>query len=86
MLSPRGLSVGFAALGSAFAFTSSYAADIFKARLSSGQKGTIAEFQPMSRFCGTSQSRSRLLMVGAAITVATCAESRTKPRSAKIPP
>ena len=33
MLSPRGLSVGFAALGFAFAFTSSYAADIFKAKL-----------------------------------------------------
>ena len=53
MLSPRGLSVGFAALGFAFAFTSSYAADIFKAKLYPDKKGTIADFQPMSKFCGT---------------------------------
>jgi ribose transport system substrate-binding protein len=54
MLSPRGLSVGVVALGFAFAVTSfGYAGDIFKAKLYPDKKGTIADFEPMSKFCGT---------------------------------
>src|ERR1700727_567427 len=54
MLSPRGLSAGFAVFGFAFAVTSfSYAGDILKVKLYPDKKGTIADFQPMSKFCGT---------------------------------
>ena len=54
MLSPRGLSASFAVLGLALAATSfSHAGDIFKAKLYPEKKGTIADFQPMSSFCGT---------------------------------
>jgi ribose transport system substrate-binding protein len=54
MLSPRGLSASFAVLGLALAATSfSHAGDIFKAKLYPDKKGTIADFQPMSKFCGT---------------------------------
>ena len=51
---PRGLSAGFAIFGFAFAVTSlSYADDIFKAKLYPDKRGTKAEFQPISKFCGT---------------------------------
>ena len=54
MLSRRGLSAGFAVLGLAFVVTSfSHAGDILKAKLYPDKKGTIADFQPMSKFCGT---------------------------------
>jgi len=54
ILLPRGLSVGVVVLGFAFAITStSYADDIFKAKLYPDKKGVIADFQPMSKFCGT---------------------------------
>ena len=54
MLSPRNLSVGVAALGLAFALaTSGHAADITKAKLYPDKKGTVADFLPMSKFCGT---------------------------------
>jgi ribose transport system substrate-binding protein len=52
MLSPRGLSAGIVALGIAFA-SSGYADDIFKAKLYPDKKGVTADFQPMSKFCGT---------------------------------
>ena len=54
MSPPRGLSAGVVALGFAFAIASSgYAGDIFKAKLYPDKKGTKADFQPMSKFCGT---------------------------------
>src|ERR1700733_6353958 len=54
MLSPRGLSASFAVLGLALAATSfSHAGDMFKAKLYPDKKGTKADFQPMSKFCGT---------------------------------
>jgi len=54
MLSPLGLSFGVAAFGCAFAIASSgYADDIFKAKLYPDKKGVTADFQPMSKFCGT---------------------------------
>jgi ribose transport system substrate-binding protein len=54
MLSPRSVSVGVAAVGMAFAMaTAGYAADITKAKLYPDKKGTVADFQPMSKFCGT---------------------------------
>ena len=52
LLLPRGLSVGVVALGFAFA-SSGYADDIFKAKLYPDKKGVTADFQPMSKFCGT---------------------------------
>ena len=54
MLSPRSLAVGVAALGLAVAMASSgHAADITKAKLYPDKKGTVADLQPMSKFCGT---------------------------------
>src|SRR5262245_65855458 len=54
MVSPRNLSVGVAALGFAMAMaSSSQAADITKAKLYPDKKGTVADLQPMSKFCGT---------------------------------
>jgi ribose transport system substrate-binding protein len=54
MLSPRILMVGVAALGLAVAgAASSNAADITKAKLYPDKKGTVADFQPISKFCGT---------------------------------
>src|SRR5580692_1239559 len=54
MLSPRRVSRGLAVLGVALAVASlSYAGDIFKVKLYPDKKGTIADFQPMSKFCGT---------------------------------
>ena len=54
MVSPRSLSIGVAALGFAMAMaSSSQAADITKAKLYPDKKGTVADLQPMSKFCGT---------------------------------
>jgi ribose transport system substrate-binding protein len=54
MLSPRAISVGVAALGLAIAMTSSgHAGDLTKVKLHPDKKGTAADFQPMSKFCGT---------------------------------
>ena len=54
MLSPRSLAVGVAALGLAFAIGSSgQAADINKAKLYPDKKGTVADLQPITKFCGT---------------------------------
>jgi len=54
MVSPRSLSAGVAALSLAVALASSgHAADITKAKLYPDKKGTVADFQPMSKFCGT---------------------------------
>jgi ribose transport system substrate-binding protein len=54
MLSPRSLSVGVATLGMAVAMAAGgYAADITKVKLHPDKKGTVADFQPMSKFCGT---------------------------------
>jgi len=54
MVSPRSLSAGVAALSLAVALASSgHAADITKAKLYRDKKGTVADFQPMSKFCGT---------------------------------
>jgi ribose transport system substrate-binding protein len=54
MLSPRSLSVGVAALGLTVAAVSlGYAIDITKAQLYPDKHGTVADFQPMSNFCGT---------------------------------
>ncbi len=53
MLSPRSLSVGIAALGLAVAMASpGHAADITKVKLYPNKKGTVADLQPMSKFCG----------------------------------
>ena len=54
MLSPRSLAVGAAALGLAFAMTTpGQAADIHKAKLYPEKKGTVADFLPITKFCGT---------------------------------
>ncbi len=54
MLSPRNLAVGASALGMAFAVaTVGYAVDVTKAKLYPDKKGTVADFQPISKFCGT---------------------------------
>jgi ribose transport system substrate-binding protein len=54
MVSPRNLLVGVAAVSLAVALASSgQAADITKAKLYPDKKGTVADFQPMSKFCGT---------------------------------
>jgi ribose transport system substrate-binding protein len=50
----RNLGVGAAAVGMAFAMvTVGYAVDITKAKLYPDKAGTVADFQPMSKFCGT---------------------------------
>jgi ribose transport system substrate-binding protein len=54
MLSARNLAVGASALGMAFAIaTVGYAVDITKAKLYPDKHGVVADFQPMSKFCGT---------------------------------
>ncbi len=54
MLSPRSLTVGVSALGMALAMaTVGYAVDITKVKLYPDKKGSVADFQPMSKFCGT---------------------------------
>jgi hypothetical protein len=51
MSSPGSLAVGAAALGLAFAMASpGHAADITKAKLYPDKWGTVADFQPMSKF------------------------------------
>jgi ribose transport system substrate-binding protein len=54
MLSARNVSVVVAAAGMALAIASTgYAVDITKAKLYPNKQGTVADFQPMSKFCGT---------------------------------
>jgi ribose transport system substrate-binding protein len=54
MLLARKLSFGVAALGLSFAMASvAYAVDVTKAKLAPDKTGTIADFLPMSKFCGT---------------------------------
>ena len=54
MSSLRTLSVGAAALGLAVAMGSSgHAADVTKAKLYPDKKGTVADFLPITKFCGT---------------------------------
>lgn len=54
MLSPRSLAVGVAAFGLAVAMASpGYAVDVTKAKLYPNKEGTVADFLPMSKFCGT---------------------------------
>ena len=54
MLSVRNLAVGVSVLGMAFAVaTVGYAVDISKVKLYPEKKGTVADFEPMSKFCGT---------------------------------
>jgi ribose transport system substrate-binding protein len=54
MLSPRNLALGAPAFGVALAVaTVGYAVDITKAKLHPDKHGTVADFQPMSKFCGT---------------------------------
>jgi len=54
MLSARSLAVGVSALALAGALASvGYAVEITKAKLYPDKQGTVADFQPMSKFCGT---------------------------------
>ena len=54
MLSPRNLTLGVSVFGLALAMaTVGYAVDITKAKLHPNKHGTVADFQPMSKFCGT---------------------------------
>jgi ribose transport system substrate-binding protein len=54
MSSFRSLSIGIAALGLVVGTASMvYAVDITKAKLDPNKHGTVADFQPMSKFCGT---------------------------------
>jgi ribose transport system substrate-binding protein len=54
MLSARSLAVGVSTLGLVVAMaTLGYAVDITKAKLYPDKKGTVADLQPMSKFCGT---------------------------------
>jgi ribose transport system substrate-binding protein len=60
-LSPKSLKIGVTALGLTFAMASSgYAVDITKAKLYPNKKGTVADFQPMSKFCGTKKIKVAL--------------------------
>lgn len=53
MLSSRSLGVGVSALGLAFAVATVGYADIMKVKLHPEKKGSVADFQPISKFCGT---------------------------------
>ena len=54
MLSARSLGVGVSTLGLVIAMaTVGYAVDMTKVKLYPDKKGTIADLQPMSKFCGT---------------------------------
>jgi len=54
MLSARNLTMGVSALGLAVAMASiGYAVDLSKAKLYPEKLGTTADFQPISKFCGT---------------------------------
>ena len=53
MLSSRSLGVGVSALGLAFAVATVGYADIMKVKLYPEKKGSVADFQPISKFCGT---------------------------------
>ena len=54
MLSARSLAVGVSTLGLVVAMaTVGYAVDISKVKLYPDKKGTVADLQPMSKFCGT---------------------------------
>ena len=54
MLSPRSIALGVSVFGLAVAMaTVGYAVDIHKVKLYPEKKGTVADFQPMSKFCGT---------------------------------
>src|SRR5215475_9761139 len=54
MLSARSLAVGVSTLGLVVAMaTVGYAVDITKVKLYPDKKGTVADLQPMSKFCGT---------------------------------
>jgi ribose transport system substrate-binding protein len=60
-MSLRNLAVGAAALGLAVGLASSgFAADVTKVNLAPNKKGTVAEFQPMSKFCGTKKIKVAL--------------------------
>src|ERR1700720_1987775 len=54
MLSPHKLAVGVSTLGLVVAMvTVGYAVDMAKVKLYPDKKGTVADLQPMSKFCGT---------------------------------
>jgi ribose transport system substrate-binding protein len=54
MLSPRRLAIGVSTFGLVVAMaTVGYAVDMAKVKLYPDKKGTIADLQPMSKFCGT---------------------------------
>src|SRR6202167_411087 len=53
MLSPRSLTFGVSTLALALAVATFGYADVAKATLHPDKKGTAADFQPMSKFCGT---------------------------------
>ena len=54
MLSARSLAVGVSTLGSGGSHGHvGYAVDIAKVKLYPDKKGTVADLQPMSKFCGT---------------------------------
>ena len=54
MLSARSLAVGVSTLSLVVAMaTVGYAVDISKVKLYPDKKGTVADLQPMSKFCGT---------------------------------
>ena len=53
MLSARGLAVGISTLALAAAIGTIGYADIKQVKLYPDKKGTVADLQPMSKFCGT---------------------------------
>src|SRR6185312_13967898 len=60
-MSFRNLLIGAAALGLGIALASaSYAGDITKVNLAPNKKGTVADLQPMSKFCGTKKIKVAL--------------------------
>ncbi|HEY7991033.1 MAG TPA: substrate-binding domain-containing protein [Stellaceae bacterium] len=60
-MSLRNLAIGAAALGLGIALaTSGYAADLSKVNLAPNKKGTVADLQPMSKFCGTKKIKVAL--------------------------
>ena len=79
MLSPRSIALGVSVFGLAVAMaTVGYAVDIHKAKLHPEKKGTVADFQPMSKFCGTKPLKVALSDGWAAITGVTSSASNSR--------
>src|SRR5579863_7272517 len=53
MLSPRTLAYGISTFGLALAMATFGYADIMKVKLYPEKKGSVADFQPIAKFCGT---------------------------------